>query len=102
MNEETFQAIDRWMGEEGKLRRLRAAQRKALAERVAKERGWAPNDPRLLFLLTDRQPGEGRIVRTPEGNAFTIHYTPAMIERVAKERPWMLEELLKELNGGQK
>lgn len=83
-------------------RLVRAAEESAAAEkaRIAKERGWEPNDRRLLFALLKRYPGEGKIERNEEGCSFTIFYTPEMIEDVAKRRPWALAELMKELNGG--
>jgi hypothetical protein len=102
MNEEVLVSIDRWMGAEGNLRRVGEARRKAAAEKIAKERGWKPNDTRLLFVLLPRSPGEGRIVRGPEGCTFRMAYTPEMIAEVEKKRPWLLEGLLKELDGGPK
>ena len=82
--------------------RIRILQAMAAAEKakIAKERGWEPNDRRLLFVLLDLSPGEGNIGGSGDGCTYTIFYTPEMIAQVARERPWMLGELMKELNGG--
>lgn len=82
--------------------RIRILQATAAAEKakIARERSWEPNDPRLLFVLLNRCPGEGNIAGTGDGCTYTIFYTPEMIEQVAIERPWLLDELMKELNGG--
>ena len=101
MNGEIFESLHRWACADAEIA-LGIARRKAAAAKAAKESGREPSDPSLLFVLLDKSPGEGSIGGTGEECTYTIFYTPEMIERVAKERPWMLAELLKELNGGGK
>lgn len=50
-----------------------------------------------LFGGSPRRPEEGRIIRTPEGYEFHLHYDEAMIARIVQRSPWLLPELLAEL-----
>ncbi|MCX6943524.1 MAG: hypothetical protein NT173_01945 [Opitutales bacterium] len=82
--------------------RIRILQALAAAEKakIAKERGWQPSDQRLLFVLLSRSPGEGNIGGTAKECTYTVFYTQEMIAEVVENRPWLIEELMTELNGG--
>lgn len=49
------------------------------------------------FAGTKRYPGEGKIVRTHGGFECSLYYDSAAIERVKQRTPWLLSELLREL-----
>jgi len=55
------------------------------------------SNKRLLFVGQKRRPGEGKISRTTEGCVFEMFYDEAAIDRVAQRTPWLLPELLAEL-----
>lgn len=82
--------------------RIRVAQALAAAQKakIAKERGLQPNDRALLFALFNRQSDEGKIIHTAEGCTCAIYFDEATLENIADETPWILPELLRELNGG--
>jgi hypothetical protein len=50
-----------------------------------------------LFGAVKRHPDEGKIVHTPQGYEFHLRYDEAAIARVAIKHPWLLPELLAEL-----
>ena len=82
--------------------RIRMAQALASAQKakIAKERGLQPNDRAMLFALLKRQPDEGKIIRAAEGCCCEIFYDEAALSNIAEETPWILPDLLRELNGG--
>jgi hypothetical protein len=49
------------------------------------------------FAGMKRYPGEGKIIRSAEGLVCPIYYDQAAIERVRQRTPWLLPELLAEL-----
>lgn len=57
---------------------------------------------RPLFAGQKRRPGEGKITRTAEGCVFEMFYDEKAIERVAQRAPWLLPELMAELERNRK
>ena len=49
------------------------------------------------FAGMTRGPGEGKLIHTAEGWVCPLYYDEAAIERVRKRTPWLLPELLAEL-----
>ena len=79
--------------------RVRVWRRHAAAEkaRSAKQGTKPRKDPKDYFAHLKRTPGDGKISRTSEGASCTLCYDEAAIARIAERTPWLLGELLGEL-----
>jgi len=84
------------MMDEDEERRLRVG--RWLAARDAKAAGKKKAEPKVIeFLLKTRKPGEGAIIRTPEGTHTVIYYDDKKLDEVYRKTPELLPQLLKEL-----
>jgi hypothetical protein len=54
-------------------------------------------EPKRPFAGMKRNPGEGKIIHTSEGWVFPLSYDQAAVSRVQQRTPWLLAELLAEL-----
>ena len=98
-----FERFDRWMAEDAALRlrigRLQAATAKAGEAALSAK---TPKDQNQYFVHLVRRPGEGKILRTTEGCSTTIYYDDNALAEIAKRTPWILPELLAELERNKK
>lgn len=82
--------------EERRLRIARcqvAIEKRKAAEQVARKKMIQSHRAAMPKLRA----GEGKIIRTAAGYITIIYYSKADIERVARLTPWLLPELLREL-----